>query len=164
MHASTGAVRLPGPMQVRDLLGDLLRREVALRPGPPLAVSEFTPASVASYVDDTLVVRALVVLDLPLSAYAGAASALVPPAAARTAVTESTLGPVIGARLDRLITEVAPLLAGADGPQLRPYAVHLAGSPVPADLRARTQVLGRRLDLRVDVAGYGAGRLALVLA
>jgi hypothetical protein len=154
---------LPAPKEVRDLLGDLLDKEVTLRPGPPFAVSDFYPASIASYVDDSLVVRAVVAFDLPLSAYAGAALALVPVAMATTAIEEGSVTGALAESLSEICNIVASLFNAPGAPHLRLYAAHVAGETLPADARIRTQVLGRREDFVVDVTGYGTGRLAVVL-
>ncbi|KQP63299.1 hypothetical protein [Nocardioides sp. Leaf285] len=162
--ATTGPpTHLPGPKEVRDLLGDLVDKQVDLRPGPPFAVSAYYPASVASYVDDSLVVRAVVACDLPLSAYAGAALALVPPGAAATAIEEGRLSASIAEALGEVFNVMASLFNAPGSAHLRLYASVPAGQALPADARARTQVLGRRGDFVVDVAGYGTGRLAVVL-
>ena len=42
---------------------------------------------------------------------------------------------------------------GAD--HVRLHAMHPAGRDLPLDAQARALTLGRRLDLEVDVAGYG---------
>ena len=38
-----------------------------------------------------------------------------------------------------------------------------AGVPLPPMVRAQALTLGRREDVSVDIAGYGAGRLSVVL-
>lgn len=160
------ALHLPAPKELRDLFHDVLAKDVALRPGPPFAVSDFYPASIASYVDETLTVRAVVALDLPLSAFAGAAVALLPGSAATAAIQ---LGSVTGALAESVgeicsaMTSLFTTAATGTGRPLRLYAAHVAGSALPADARMRTQVLGRRQDFFVDVTGYGTGRLAVVL-
>ncbi len=63
-----------GDKEIRDLLGDLLDKGVDfVRPGPPFAITDRNPASVAVYVDDSLLIQAMICFDLALSAYAGAA-------------------------------------------------------------------------------------------
>lgn len=161
---SSAVAHLPGAKEVRDLLTDMLDKEVDLRPGPPFAVSDYHPATVAVYVDDSLVVRAVIALDLPLSAFTGAALALVPPAAAEAAVQERQLTPALTETLHEVLNIAASLFNAPGAPHVRLYAVHAAGEMAPQDVRARTQVLGRRLDLQVEVGGYGKGRLAVVLS
>ncbi|WP_232681582.1 hypothetical protein [Nocardioides sp. R-C-SC26] len=160
---TTAPSHLPAPKEVRDLLGDLLDKEVALRPGPPFGVSPFYPASIASYVDDSLVVRAVVAMDLPLSAYAGAALALVPKTGADAAIEQGLIDGSLAESLREVFNIVASLFNGPSSAHLRLYSAATSGEPLSADLRARTQILGRRDDLVVDVAGYGTGRLAIVL-
>lgn len=161
--AALATTYLPAPKEVRDLLGDLLDKDVQLRPGPPFAVSDFYPASIATYVDDTLTVRAAVAFDLPLSAYAGAALALVPVSAAAAAIEEGAVTGSLAESLSETCNVMASLFNANGARHLRLYAAHVAGEKLPADARVRTQVLGRREDFLVDVAGYGTGRLAIVL-
>ena len=157
------ATHLPAPMQVRELLEGLLDKEITVRPGPPYAVSDFHPASIGVYADDSLIVRAVVVFDLPLSAYAGAALALVPPTGAAAAIEERKLGPALAETLHEVFNIAASLFNTPGSPHVKLYAVHTVGEPTPPDVKARTQVLGRRLDLHAEVAGYGKGRFSVVL-
>lgn len=159
----TSPVHLPAPKQVRDLLGDLLDREVTLRPGPPFAVSAYYPASVAQFVDDSLVVRAVAAFDLPLSAHAGAALALVPATGAEQAIHDGVLSDTMAEGLQEVFNVMASVFNVGNAPHLRLYSAHTAGQDLPPDARIRTQVLGRRADFLVDVAGYGSGRVAVVL-
>lgn len=159
----TGA-HLPGAMEVRDVLASIVTQDVTLRPGPPFAVSDFYPATIATFVDDRLVVRAVAALDLPLSALAGAALRLVPRGEATRAITAGAVSGPIASGVDDLCDRLVSLFDAGGAPVLRLYAAHLAGQPLPADARMRTQVLGRRQDFLVTLAGYGTGRLAIVLA
>ncbi len=156
-------LHLPAPKELRDLFHDVLAKDVALRPGPPFAVSDFYPATIASYVDETLTVRAVVALDLPLSAFAGAAVALLPGSAATAAVQLGSVTGALAESVGEICSAMASLFSSATTRPLRLYAAHVAGSALPADARMRTQVLGRRQDFFVDVTGYGTGRLAVVL-
>lgn len=153
---------LPANKEIRDLLGDLLDKEVEVRPGPPFAITDRNPASVAVYVDDSIVVRAVICFDLALSAYAGAALALVPAAQAEVAVEERELPEKLTEPLHEVLNIAAALFNVEGAPHMKLYGMH-AVNATPPDVRARSQVLGRRIDLWVDVAGYGTGRLAIVL-
>lgn len=157
-----GMTYLPANKEIRDLLGDLLDKEVEVRPGPPFAITDRNPASVAVYVDDSLIVRAVICFDLALSAYAGAALALVPAAAAELAVEERQLSEKLTEPLHEVLNIAAALFNAEGAPHMKLYAMHQIGA-TPPDVRARSQVLGRRIDLWVDVASYGTGRLSVVL-
>jgi len=154
---------LPAAKEVRDLLGDLLDKEVNLRPGPPFGVSAFYPASVASYVDDSLTVRAIVALDLPLTAFAGAALALVPLKGAQDAVEAGRVEGALAESIREVFNIVASVFNTPSAPHLRLYNAVISGEVLPGDLRARTQILGRRADFMVEVGGYGTGRFSIVL-
>jgi hypothetical protein len=156
-------VHLPLPKQLRDLLADLLCREVSLEPAPPYAPGPDTPASVAVYVDDSLRISALVACDLAFSAYAGAALGLVPPGGAQAAIDDGKLTDTLSENLYEVLNIAASMFNVAGADHLRLHALHPAGPPLDPQLRISTLTLGRREDLRVDVGGYGAGALSIVL-
>ncbi|MDN4173566.1 hypothetical protein QWY28_11465 [Nocardioides sp. SOB77] len=163
MTLGTVETHLPGPKEVRDLLSGLLGREVQLRTAPPLVVSRKRPASVGVYVDARLVVRAVVVCDLPLSAYAAAAIALLPPPATEASLEAGGLDETLAENLHEVLNVAASMFNVPDAPHLKLHALHPAGLPLPGEVHGRTLTLGRREDLAVDVAGYGSGRLSVVL-
>lgn len=157
------AIHLPSPQQVRELLADLLGREVTLRPGAPYAPKSDEAVSVAVYVDDHLNIVAVIACDLELSAYAGAAIGLVPPGAATEAVADGKLGDGLTENLYEVLNIGASIfnVPGADHVKL--HALHAAGPTIDPQVRLRVLTLGRREDLVVDIAGYGEGRLSIVL-
>lgn len=159
----TSPVHLPEPKEVRDLLGDLLDRDVQLRPGPPFAVSAHYPASIAQFVDDSLVVRAVVAFDLPLSAHAGAALALVPATGSEAAIHDGKLTDTMAEGLQEVFNVMSSIFNVGEAAHLKLYSTNTAGQDLPPDARIRTQILGRRADFIVEVAGYGSGRVAVVL-
>lgn len=154
---------LPTPKEIRDLLTDLLGREVTLSPGAPLAPTPANPCTVGVYVDDSLRVTALVAVDLPLSARVGAAIGLVPATGAEEALEARVLNETLQENLYEVLNIGASLFNVEDATHVRLYDAHHIGVPLPGDLLARALTLGRREDLSVEVAGYGAGRLAFVL-
>ena len=78
------AVALPDAKAVKDMLTGLVGKPVGVTPGAPVTPTPRSPVSVAVYVDPSMSVNALCVLDLGASAYTGAALALLPPVARRT--------------------------------------------------------------------------------
>lgn len=154
---------LPTPQQVKDLLEGVLGREASLAPAAPFAPGPATPASVAVYVDDALRITALIACDLAFSAYAGAALGLVPAAGAELAVTEGALSETLAENLYEVLNIAASTFNTPGHTHLRLHALHPAGAPLPAAVRAQALTLGRREDLAVDIAGYGSGRISVVL-
>jgi hypothetical protein len=119
--------------------------------------------SVATYVDDSLQLRSLVLTDLPLSAYAGAALGLMPAAGAQEAIDAAVLPEALADNLYEVLNISASLFNVDGAAHLRLYQVHHIGTPLPPEILARTLTLGRREDLRIEVGGYGEGRFSLVL-
>jgi hypothetical protein len=158
-----GVVHLPGPKQVRDLLSGLLGREVGLSTSAPQAPGPGTPVSIATYVDDSLTIRATVACDLAFSARAGAAVALMAPASAEEALASGALDDALTENLYEVLNVAASIFNVPDSPHVRLHALHPAGPPAPPEARARVLALGRREDLAVQISGYGEGRLSMVL-
>lgn len=157
------ASHLPVPKQIRDLLAELLDREVTLSPSTPLAPTPKNPCTIGVYVDDLLQVTSLIAFDLSLSAHAGAAIGLVPVGGAEAAIEEGILNDTLRDNLYEVLNIAASLFNVEGATHVRLYDVHHAGVAVPPDVLARSLTLGRREDLAVDVAGYGSGRLSVVL-
>ena len=109
-------IHLPQPKQVRDLLADLLGRDVTLSPTTPFAPGPDTPASVAVYVDDQLRICALIACDLTFSAHAGAAIGLVPVGGAEAAIEDGKLTDTLGENLYEVLNIAASMfnVPGAD--------------------------------------------------
>jgi hypothetical protein len=157
------ASHLPATKEIKDLLTELLGREVTLSPDKPFAPGPKAPGSIAVYVDDYLRITALLACDLRLSAYAGAAIGLIPPAAAEEAVETGGLTETLRDNLYEVLNIAASLFNAPGAEHLRLYELHPAGPPLPPAVRAQALTLGRREDLAVEIAGYGSGALSVVL-
>jgi hypothetical protein len=154
---------LPVPKEIRDLLTELLDREVSVSPSAPLAPTPKNPCTIGVYVDDLLQVTALVAFDLALSAHAGAAIGLVPVGGALAAIEEGLLTDSLRENVYEVLNIAASLFNVDGATHLRLYDVHHAGVAVPGDVLGKALTLGRREDLAVDVPGYGPGKLSVVL-
>ena len=154
---------LPPAKAVRDLLLDLLGRNVDVAPGDPYAPEGGERATLAVYVDDAMRTRAVAVADLPFSAYAGAAIGLVPAGGAEAAIEDRALSTAIEENLYEVLNICAALLNAEGAPHVKLYGMYGPGTVPPVDVSGFARTIGRRLDLQVTVTGYGAGRLSLVL-
>jgi hypothetical protein len=156
-------VVLPASLGVRNLLEDLLGREVTVAPADPPRAEDLRTAVVAVYVDDGLRLSAVLVLDLSLAAFAGAALGLMPVGGAEDCIGEKSLSPTLAENVSELCNVLTALLNREGAPHLRLYQLHLPGAALPSDVAAHALALGNRLDLSVSVARYGAGHLWLSL-
>ena len=154
---------LPTVMEVRNLLGDLLGREVetALQDGTPAPLDP--RACVGVYQDDRRNSVAVVVTDLPLSVYLAAALALAHKDAADEVVQQRTLTPTYTENLHEILNVVGTLFNRPGSPPTRLTAMHAPGDPVPPRVATQAGSTGNRLDMTVSIPGYGSGQMSLVL-
>jgi hypothetical protein len=154
--------RIPLPLEVRTLLEVLLDRPVEVAWSAPWLPADDEQATFAVYVDDTLLLRSLVVVDLPLSAYLGAAIGLLPVHWPRQAVAARSLCEELQENLDEVL-DICAAVQNAEGlPHTTLYRVHHVRADLPDYVRPLAAVLGHRSDLTVRIAGYGSGRLSFV--
>jgi len=153
---------LPVPKAVKDLFEELLGRPVTVGIGEPFRAADLKQHPlVSTYVDDGMILRAVVGMDLPLAAYAGAALGLIPSGGAQACIEDKELSTNMGENVTEVCNIVASLLNREGLPRLRMYRTFLPGTDAPADALAQLQAIGRRLDLTVEVLGYGGGRMAI---
>jgi hypothetical protein len=101
-------------------------------------------------------------MDLPLSAWVGAAIGLVPFRGAQGCVEDGELTPMVRDNLYEVLNVLSSVLNRPGASHQKLYAMHEPGSLPPADVMSWAKVVVGRLDLAVSVAGYGSGALGLV--
>lgn len=159
---SVAPVPVPHAKQVRDVFLGLTGRDVDVAPGHPVVAGR-DPAVVAVYVTDKLATGAVLACDLSLAAFTGAALGLVP----MPQVEEALAAGLLSADLEDNFSEVVNVLASVfndnpSSPHLKLHTVHAVGERLPSDVAGMLGYVVRRLDLKIDVAGYGGGSLSLV--
>ena len=160
---SAGTVELPAAKDVKDMLSGLVGKPVAVTPGPPVTPTADQPVAVAVYVDPGMAVNAICVLDLGAAAYTGGALALLPPGGCQDAVEED--GELSGMQLEALHEVVNVLSALFNTPGARHSKLHrlyAPGEDLPGDIAGMLANFNR-LDLAIEVPGYGTGGISLVL-
>jgi len=153
---------LPAPMHVRDLLTDLLGREVTVGTGTPVAATKARPAAIAVFVDDKLRTLAVALLDVPLCGASGGALGLLPVAGVKEMIEERDLSETLMENLYEVVNILSALFNVPGAPHAKLHKLYAPGELLPPDVRAYAGALGFRLDLDVAVAGYGNGRLSIV--
>ncbi|SNR71180.1 hypothetical protein [Blastococcus mobilis] len=156
-------VVLPAPKDVRDMLAALIGRNVTVSPGAPVTPAPDRPVSVAVYVSPEMSVNALCLMDLGASAYTGGALALLPPGGCQDAVEED--GELSGVQIEALheVVNVLSALFNTPGaPHSKLHKLYAAGGDLPGDIEGMLAAFNR-IDLDIDVQGYGKGSLSLVI-
>jgi len=160
----TARVPLPVRASVRDLLTDLLQRQVTVQIATePQTLAEGHPTLAASYAVDDGTPIALVVFDLPLVIGAGSAFLQNSPGAAAASVEAGELDDEVREAFHEVVNVMAKLLNSASTPHVRLGGMHMLPGDVPrgvADVATQPVV---RADYRVLIEGY-AGGLVTVLA
>ena len=154
---------LPAAKDVRDLLTGLVGKPVTVSPGAPVTPEPNRPVTVAIYTAPDMSVNALCVMDLGASAYTGAALALLPPGGAQDAVEEDgELTSMLTEALHEVVNVLSALFNVPGAPHSKLYKLYAPGDDLPGDI-AGSLADFNRLDLAIDVPGYGKGGLSLVI-
>ena len=160
---TTGTVELPAAKDVRDLLSGLVGKPVVVSPGAPVTPAENRPVAVAVYVNPQMAVNALCLMDLGAAAYTGGSLALLPPGGCQDAVEED--GELSGMLLEALheVVNVLSALFNIPGaPHSKLHKLYAPGDDLPGDIAGMLAAFNR-IDLDIDVQGYGKGSLSLVI-
>jgi hypothetical protein len=161
---STGTVQLPAAKDVKDMLSGLVGKEVSVAPGDPVTPTPDKPVSVAVYVDPHLSINALCVLDLGASAYTGGALALLPPGGCQDAVEEDgELTPLLAEALHEVVNVFSALFNTPGAPHSKLHKLYAAGEDLPGDIEGMLAAFNR-IDLAIEVSGYGKGAISFVVA
>jgi hypothetical protein len=158
----TGTVSLPAAKDVRDLLAGLLGKPVSVSPGAPVTPTPDEPVSVAVYVDPGMAINALCVMDLAASAYTGGALALLPPGGCQDAVADGELTALQLEALHEVVNVLSALLNIPGAPHSKLHRLYAPGEDLPGDVAGMLANFNR-IDLALEVPGYGRGALSFVL-
>ncbi|RBY80953.1 hypothetical protein DQ238_07930 [Geodermatophilus sp. TF02-6] len=157
------SVALPAPKDVRDMLTGLVGKPVGVAPGAPVTPTDRSPVSVAVYVSPSMDVNALCVMDLGLSAYTGGALALLPLGGVQDAVEEDgELTAMLTEALHEVVNVLSALFNVPGAPHSKLHALYAPGEDLPGDVAGMLAAFNR-LDLTVEIPGYGKGALSLVV-
>ncbi len=160
---TTGTVQLPAAKDVRDMLTGLVGKPVGVNPGAPVTPTPDKPVSVAVYVDPHMAINALCVMDLAASAYTGAALALLPPGGAQDAVEEDgELTGLMAEALHEVVNVLSALFNVPGAPHSKLHKLYAPGDDLPGDIEGMLANFNR-IDLALEIPGYGKGALSLVL-
>ena len=156
-------VLLPAAKDVRDMLSGLVGKEVAVSPGAPVTPEPNRPVTIAIFTAPDMSVNALCVMDLGASAYTAAALALLPPGGAQDAVEEDKeLSPMLLEALHEVVNVLSALFNTPGAPHSKLNKLVADGEEIPGDIAGMLAGFNR-LDLVLEVPGYGKGGLSLVL-
>lgn len=158
------AIPLPVPQDVRELIEGLLGRAVeahTVTKGVDLKQSRENLAG--TYVSDDGHTAALILVDLAAAARLGAALGLTPSRAADDAVRSGILPIPLAENVFEVLNVAASLFNHDGAPHLRLASVYGGDIPAPADIATWSKAFAPRLDLELDISGYGTGTWSIIL-
>lgn len=155
--------QLPTEAGIKDLLSMVVGSEVQVRYAPSPVLDGPGIGAVATYVDDDGVLRALAACDLLVANALGAALALLPRTRVVEAVGAGAVPPDVAENLHEVFNVGANLFNAPDRPHLRLDRVLLVGEVPGPTVRALVWA-AERVDLDIEVPGFGAGPFAVVHA
>jgi hypothetical protein len=160
----TAAIQVPAAKDVKDMLTGLVGKPVAVSPGAPVTPTPGSPVAVAVYVDPGMAINALCVMDLGAAAYTGGALALLPPGGCQDAVEEDKeLTSMQVEALHEVVNVLSALLNTPGAPHSKLHKLYAPGEDLPGDVAGLLATFNR-IDLALEVPGYGKGGLSFVLA
>jgi hypothetical protein len=104
----------------------------------------------------------LVLLDLSLAAWAGAGIGLIPAPVATESVEAGFLSTDLAENAGEVLNSCASLFIKGDAPHVRLESTYWPGDHLPKDIAAWPLSYVPRLDLDVEVAGYGKGQWSML--
>lgn len=154
---------LPKAQEVRELLESLVGRDVDLLTGGPMVDPQGPGgAVVAEFVSDQLQLNALVVMDVPAAAHISAALALIPAGASAEAAHQGELTDLLFEATHEVCNVISVLFNVEGAPHLRLGTVHPPQTELPNDIAKWVMAYVARLDLEIEVTGYGKGNLSIL--
>lgn len=152
---------IPTRMAVRNLIGDLLGRDVDIRDSEPISSKVTNVTGV--YVTDRLATSAIAVLDFEGAARLGGALGMLPRGGVEDAIAERQLSSMLRDNTYEVLNVLASAFNIGNAPHVRLYQMYGPGGGVPTDVASMgASVLGR-MDVTLQISGYGSGKLSIVV-
>jgi hypothetical protein len=151
---------LPSRHAVRTLIEDLVGRDIDLKDGQP--VPGKTTNVVAVFVTDRLATSAVAVTDLEGAARLGGALGLVPKAGVEDAIKERELSQTLKDNCYEVMNVLSAAFNVPGAPHVRLYQMYGPNEAVPNDIASVVGLVGSRMDIVLEVAGYGSVPLSIV--
>jgi hypothetical protein len=160
---TTGIPR-PEAEAVQSLFAGLLGRRVVVRSSEPLRLKSVDPRTVAEYVTDDGCVQALCVCDIDLACHSGAALSMIPTGVALQGIRRHELEENLSDNFREIMNVLASLLNATGSPHLVFRSLFLPKQEVSDEVKSLLLEPPTRVDLEIEIDGYGGGKATLVIA
>lgn len=155
---------LPTAVDIRELFAGLLGRDVDAQLGTGAVDPHKHPGAIVGvYVDDALTLKAIILMDLALTAYAGSSIALMGVRVTEDVLKAELLSPVLYDNAAEILNVAASLFNAEGAPHVRLYEAYAPREVLPGDVDKWVLSHVQRVDLELAIGGYGAGRMSVLL-
>jgi putative intracellular protease/amidase len=151
----------PKPGTIRQIISDLLGREVTVVRGDPLVLEPDTLAVVSDFIADDGTIAAICLTDLRLSNALGAALTMVPPRRVDEIVKNRVVDEQNLASLTEIVNIMARLFNSNDCGHLKWHKIYTLPGELPEDAVGLMKSTVARRDYDVTLEAYGAGKLSV---
>ena len=163
MSADFKPTPVPSAFEVRDLIESLLGRPVEWTATSSI-VDPIDGATVGAYVNDLGNIGAVILVDVPLTAWAGSAIALLPHVGAQHTVTTGLVTPAQFDNITEILNVAASMFNKPATQHLRLESTYAPRETLPPPVQKWALAPAGRLDGTLTIQGYGGGRISVVVA
>jgi hypothetical protein len=139
----------------------LLGRAVTAEKITPFRLSAIEPSATAIYQDSNGATAGVCVCDVDLVHKAGAALCLIP---ADARLSAARIDPALAENFREILNICAQLFTTPDGPRVTLQQVILGTDKKPPEIASLITAPPARLDVKMSITGYGAGRMSFLTA
>ncbi|MBU0754728.1 MAG: hypothetical protein KJ645_06280 [Planctomycetes bacterium] len=155
---------MPKPSTVGTVLGDLIGKEVAVQKCEPFPLGPDHPFTVVLFRDDSGYPGAVMICDLALCVYSGAALSAMPADEARAAVKKKGLDGTMYDNFKEVVNIVGgSLFNSPDSPHLVLREIWLTPMKLSSDLKDLFTSPAAKSDMALQIEEYGEGHVTLLV-
>lgn len=152
---------LPTPKEVSKALTVMLRRNVTAVAAPVKPAGIKTAGLYSSSNTNTTV--AICMADIPFAAYAGAALSMIPAGAAQDCIKANELDEMMQDNFGEVLNMCSRLFGEQDNKRIVLTNKIFPPSALPNDVNQSLSEGANKLDLEIEIDGYGKGSIAMRL-
>lgn len=153
---------LPEPEDIRAVLYGLLGRDISVSREASTSIPLDAKYVVGLYEREDGKVGGLVVADLELAAYAGAALSLLPTGVAKESIDDGVIEDSLLENFQEVLNVGVQWFTAKGNPRVVLQEVYPPGAKLPDDVKLVMAAPNDRLDVDAEVQGYGKGRIRLL--
>jgi hypothetical protein len=153
---------IPDTKEVSRMFTFLLGRDVKVAKGSRIRTGARDHWTLGVYVGDDNSVVGVCATDIPLAVYSGAALSLFPPHVAKNCIDQNQVEQSIWENTLEVYNVVSRFFHEAKTGMVQLGPSYKSGEDVPLEIKKFMRRSKDRIDLRINIAGYGSGSLALI--